>query len=279
MKKYALIGRRLGHSYSQRWFTSLFARLQLDDHSYSLCEMPSVEGLRSWVKREGICGMNVTVPFKCDVIGQLDALDATAQAVGAVNCITVSHTPHGDGLHLTGHNTDAPAFAETLMAAAGSRWPTDNAPNPVPHFPASAFSQPFDALVLGTGGAARAVAYALETLGARPTLASRNPQKTAATGSRWPVIGYDDIQRLPSADFQLLVNATPVGMHPDVDRSPIDIATLHIHPSTLLVYDLVYNPSPTLLMRQAAAAGATVTDGLAMLHRQAELSWMLYSSE
>ena len=273
MKKYALIGRRLGHSYSQRWFTSLFARLQLDDHSYSLCEMPSVEGLRSWVKREGICGMNVTVPFKCDVIGQLDALDATAQAVGAVNCITVSHTPHGDGLHLTGHNTDAPAFAETLMAAAGSRWPTDNAPNPVQHFPASAFSQPFDALVLGTGGAARAVAYALETLGLDILFVSRRPAQGSLRGK---TVDYATAYAL-AAERTVIVNATPVGMFPGCSASPWQRPDL-LTPRHLC-FDLVYNPSPTRFMQEAALRGATTSDGLTMLRLQAEKAWRIWGIE
>lgn len=249
MKRYALIGRRLGHSYSQQWFTDLFARLGLADHSYDLCEMPSVDSLRQWVHREGICGLNVTVPFKIDVIAELDDLDDTAAAIGAVNCISVE-----DG-RLIGHNTDATAFSETLPTVEST-----------------------EAIVLGTGGAAHAVAYALEQMGITPTLVSRTPEKTKTGNGKWGVIGYD---QLPSFIFHLsplIVNATPVGMYPDSDRSPIDPVHLSalITRHSSLVYDLVYNPSPTKLLQMASAMGAKTVDGLAMLHRQAELSWDLF---
>lgn len=261
MKKYALIGLHLGHSYSQQWFTDLFARLGLADHCYKLCEMPSVDGLRAWVQREGICGMNVTVPFKRDVIAQLDDLDATAEAIGAVNCITVEHT-HGstDGLRLTGHNTDAPAFAETLMA----------------HLSTFNFRFPHSALVLGTGGAALAVSHALQKLSITPILVSRDAERQIVGKSSWNVIGYDKMSIPLAHDAQLLVNATPVGMYPDTDSSPLPDSFKFSDYNIQLVYDLVYNPSPTLLMRQAASHGIQVTDGLAMLHRQAELSWQLF---
>ena len=255
MKRYALIGRRLGHSYSQQWFTDLFARLGLTDHRYDLCELHSVDGLREWANSKGICGFNVTVPFKIDVIGELDALDDTAAAIGAVNCVTVE-----DGC-LIGHNTDAPAFAETLMPLLPSLYG-------------------ISAIVLGTGGAARAVAYALQGLGISPTLVSRTPEKLKKERGKWEIISYDHISHLTFHLSPLIVNATPVGMYPDIDRSPLDITQLSSlaihHPS--LVYDLIYNPSPTLLMKQAASRGVKTVDGLAMLHRQAELSWELFKN-
>lgn len=264
MKKYALIGRHLGHSYSQQWFNDLFARLGLNDHSYTLCEMPSVDGLRAWVQREGICGMNVTVPFKRDVVAQLDATDPTAAAIGAVNCITVEHTrDSADGLRLTGHNTDAPAFAETLMSRLS----------------AFGLSLPHSALVLGTGGAAHAVACALQTLGIRATFVSRNAERLKVGNSIMDVVGYNDLHRLPAHDFPVLVNATPVGMYPDIDSSPLPSDFAFSDFNIQLVYDLVYNPSPTLLMRQAASQGLKAVDGLAMLHRQAELSWQLFNRQ
>ena len=264
MKKYALIGRTLGHSYSQQWFTDLFKRLGLDDHSYCLCEMEKVERLREWVSEEGICGMNVTVPFKRDVIPLLDGLDEAAAAIGAVNCITV------EGGRLIGHNTDAPAFTETLIHFLSTL-----------HSPLSALRSPLSTLhsplILGTGGAARAVAYALQGLGAKPTLVSRNPE--AVHYCHYTVISYDGLStlnpKLSTLNSQLIINATPVGMYPDIDATPLDsaqLSSLIAHHSSL-VYDLIYNPSPTLLMKMAAERGAKVTDGLAMLHRQAELSW------
>lgn len=236
MRRFALIGRRLGHSWSQRWFEELFQRLGLADHSYCLHEMESLDGLRQWVENEEISGFNVTVPYKQAIIPRLDELSPVAAAIGAVNCVCVS-----DG-RLIGHNTDAPAFSDTLR-------------NPRP------------ALILGTGGAAQAVGYALKQRGIRHLYVSRHP------AGHESVVGYADVPALIN-DFQMLVNATPVGMWPEVGVSPWP------WPERLgrfsEVYDLIYNPSPTLLLRLAAAQGAETHDGLAMLHRQAELSWQLW---
>lgn len=234
-RHYALIGKHLGHSWSQRWFEAMFAREGLKGHAYTLHEMSSLDRLREWVAEEHICGFNVTIPYKQAILPMLDALSPEADAIGAVNCVVVS------GKRLVGHNTDAPAFAHTLAQKN----------------PGTA------ALILGTGGAARAVAFALETLGIKHQLVSRHPSGDA--------IGYTEAASRPRG-FDILVNATPVGMWPNVDATPWPYETKGFR----LVYDLIYNPSPTLLMQQAAAAGVTVMDGLAMLHRQAELSWQLW---
>ena len=119
MKRFALIGRHLQHSYSQRWFEELFARLGLEDHSYELKEMPTLDGLREWVQTEHISGFNVTVPYKQEILPHLDAMDETATAIGAVNCVTVermsklqsdqvSESLSHSAIRLVGHNTDAP---------------------------------------------------------------------------------------------------------------------------------------------------------------------------
>jgi len=235
MKNFALIGKRLGHSWSQRWFEELFARLGLEGYSYQLHEMPSLDGLRQWVDEASISGFNVTIPYKKDIIPLLDELSPEAEAIGAVNCVCVN-----DG-RLIGHNTDAPAFRDTFN---GRQWTGA-------------------AVVLGTGGAAKAVSYTLEGMGIEHLLVSRNPIGKA--------ISYSEATALPPR-FNMLVNATPVGMWPNVDACPwpADLRRFKY------VYDLIYNPSPTLLMRRATAAGANVTDGLAMLHRQAELNWQLW---
>ena len=247
MKRFALIGRKLGHSYSQRWFEELFAREELEDYSYRLVEMASLEGLKEWVKKEGVNGFNVTVPYKQKIIAHLDALDETAAAIGAVNCVTV------EGDRLTGHNTDAPAFRETLERTL----PADNHPLPT-------------AFILGTGGVARAVAYALSELGIEYTFVSRHPEQHPNA------IGYNDLFTFHFSPFTLIINATPVGMYPDVDTTPLDLSPFTFNLSSFFVYDLIYNPSPTQLLREAAACGAKVKDGLEMLHRQAELSWDLF---
>ena len=245
MKRYALIGRRLGHSWSQQWFEALFQRLGLTNYSYSLCEMASLDGLRQWVEKEQISGFNVTIPYKQTIVPLLDELSPEAEAIGAVNCVCVN-----DG-KLVGHNTDAPAFGQTLDEAYHSTLNTQHS-----------------TLILGTGGAAHAVAYALKQKNIEYLFVSRK-----ASCGKENTIGYDRdaIQR---ARFDMIVNATPVGMWPDVDASPWPWPELLNE--KCLVYDLIYNPSPTLFLRQAAAHGAATIDGTAMLHRQAELSWQLW---
>lgn len=249
MKNYALIGRHLGHSFSQRWFETLFAQLGLSGYTYRLAEMPDLDGLRQWVADNRISGFNVTVPYKQSVMSLLDAVDATAAAVGAVNCVTVE-----DG-RLVGHNTDCQAFRETFREAL-----------PVPHTALQG-----EVLVLGTGGAARAVAYALGELGIKYLFVSRHPDQHRNA------ISYDEAaDRLQAQEATVIVNATPVGMFPDSETSPWPRTDLLAN--AVLVYDLVYNPSPTLLMRQAAASGVPAVDGLAMLHRQTELSWQHFQN-
>ena len=247
MKHFALIGRTLTHSLSKEYFDAQ----HFADADYTLCPMPSLNGLRRWVEEKGICGFNVTVPYKQAVIPHLDALSPEAEAIGAVNCVVVD-----DG-RLIGHNTDAPAFRRTLETLLNTKHLT----------PSSAF-------ILGTGGAARAVAYALGQLGISYRFVSRTPE-------RYPnAIGYNQLPTIHYPLPTLIVNATPVGMYPDVDSTPLSLTSpslpSHTPLTSLFVYDLVYNPSPTLLMRQAAALGAHTKDGLEMLHLQAELSWHLW---
>ena len=246
MRHYALIGRALSHSYSK----SCFDAQHFPDADYRLYETPSVEGIRQWVDREHIDGFNVTVPYKQAVIGQLDALSPEAGSIGAVNCVAV------DGGRLVGHNTDAPAFQQTLLEIK-------NHESSIRHFS--------HAYILGTGGAARAVAHALGQLGIPHTLVSRTPEKHENA------IGYSQLSTSDLQPSTLIVNATPVGMYPGVDATPFDITRAFGHPDiNAFVYDLVYNPSPTLLMRQAAACGAQTKDGLEMLRLQARLSWHLW---
>ena len=192
--KYGLIGKKLGHSWSQEYFTHKFAELGLTDHSYELFELPSVEGLKEWALREGLSGFNVTVPYKQEVIPQLDALDEVASAVGAVNCVTVEND------RLIGHNTDAPAFRDTLSSL-------------ITHH-SSPITQAF---ILGTGGAARAVAYALQQLAIPHTFVSRHPDHHTNA------ISYDQLSTLHFPLSTLITNATPVGMYPDTDRTPLEL--------------------------------------------------------
>ena len=233
-----LIGKTLAHSYSQRWFEELFRREGIADAHYGLYPTESLDGFRQWAFREGLDGFNVTIPYKEAIMPLLDELDDTARRIGAVNCVCVRQG------RLVGYNTDAPAFIDTLRPLL----------------------QPWHrhALVLGTGGAARAVGYALRQEGIACTFVSRNPLGKADT------VDYEEAARMMETCL-LVVNATPVGMYPCEDASPWQRDDLWT--DRHLCYDLIYNPDPTLLMRQASWHNAMTKSGLEMLCRQAELSW------
>lgn len=247
--RFALVGKRLGHSFSKKYFDSKFEMSGLDKYSYTLLEMPDLSDLTNIVSRCRLDGFNVTIPYKRDILPLLDSLDPTAEDIGAVNTVAVCHT--ASGIAMRGYNTDAPAFEQTLRPL-------------ITH-------QHRKALVLGTGGAAQAVAWGLKKLNIDFVFVSRHPELHTLS------IGYDTLLRLNRDDFdyQIIINATPVGMFPDIDSTPWcrpDLLT-----SGHICYDLTYNPSPTRFLKEAAAHGATIVGGLEMLHRQADLAFEIWT--
>lgn len=241
--RYALIGASLSHSFSKSYFEQKFRQLHSDD-TYSLVELDSLE--RLWQAVAGLDGFNVTIPYKQAILPLLDSLDPVAAEVGAVNVVKVLRS--ASKTVLRGYNTDSPAFLRTLTPMA----------DPDIH----------SALILGTGGAAQAVAWALRKLGIQYSFVSRNPHGTNQ-------ITYDEAY-LAAPGRELIVNATPVGTSPDVDSSPWQRQEL-LTPRHIC-YDLVYNPAPSAFLRQASAAGARTADGLAMLHLQADLAFQIWQS-
>lgn len=233
-----LIGNKLGHSWSQQWFEAMFRREGICGASYSLFELPSLNDIRSWAAEKKLDGFNVTIPYKQNIIPFLDELDPTVSAIGAANCIEIRQE------RLIGHNTDAPAFLQTLQPILRP-----------------CHSQ---ALVLGSGGASKAVSFALHQLGISHIVVSRHPENGNNT------IGYDQAANLANSHL-LIINTTPVGMWPNTEATPWP------HPHLLtpqhLCYDLIYSPKETRFLIEARQQGAATQNGLAMLHRQAELSW------
>lgn len=245
MKRFALLGRKLGHSFSRAWFSSLFDRLGLNSHEYINIETEDLGALRQRVKQEDLSGFNVTIPYKSEIIPLLDDIDPAAEKIGAVN--TVAVLSHGKWI---GYNTDAPAFRETLLPRL-KPWHTS-------------------ALVLGSGGASRAVTYILNEIGLDYRIVSRQPKQKDC-------LSYGLLTMLDVRNAGVIVNASPAGTFPAVDEQP-DIPYEGVDKYHLL-YDLVYNPPITRFMKSGMLYGADVMNGYAMLVRQAELAWSIWNKQ
>ena len=256
MKRYGLIGYPLGHSFSAGYFAEKFSREHIDA-TYENFPMSSLDGLRSMIAHSAdICGLNVTIPHKQKVMALLDELSEDAQAIGAVNVIAVRRRKSASGteVRLKGYNSDVIGFADSL----------------------SPLLRPCHrkALVLGTGGASCAVIAALRKMDMEILCVSRRHQASYCGA---PVITYSDVNADVLASHLLIVNCTPLGMSPKTDQAA-DIPYGSIT-ARHLAYDLVYNPAETLFLKKAAAQGATVKNGLEMLHRQAEASWRFWNAD
>jgi len=242
-RRYGLIGYPLAHSFSPGYCTELFVREGLPDYSYELFPVEAVEGLPEILHRN-IKGLNVTVPHKTAIISWLNDLDRDAWQIGAVNTLVRTGS-----YSWKGYNTDMPAFVQSLCAWYG--------PDPLPD----------QALVLGTGGSARAIRAGLVALGIHPVMVS-----CSGKGD----IGYADIQASLLAGATLLVQCTPLGMLPRTAESPP--IPYDLIDDRHRLYDLVYNPGETLFLARGRARGARVKNGLDMLHRQADLAWTIWKS-
>ncbi|MBI3174827.1 MAG: shikimate dehydrogenase [Chloroflexi bacterium] len=260
-----LIGYPLGHSLSPKIHHAALEACGLQGE-YSLFPIApdDLQGLRNLLThmRNGeIHGLNVTIPHKQNVIPLLDELTPTAQAIGAVNTISMR-----DG-KLTGDNTDAPGFLTDLGGLTGSRPDRKTAHQT---------SEVSKALVVGAGGSARAVVYALTHAGWDVTLSARRPEQAQALASEYhlPIYQFPIPDSQPPT-FDLLVNTTPLGMSPNVGASPWPE---HLaFPKDAAVYDLVYNPRETKLVRDARAAGLPARTGLGMLIEQAALAFEIWT--
>ena len=276
--EYGLLGYPLGHSFSRAYFNNKFAKEGIDAE-YLNFELQSVEELPQLLaEHPRLRGLNVTIPHKQAVIPLLDELSDEARAIGAVNVIRIERQESGTAKpYLKGFNSDVIGFVESIR------------PLLQPHHKR--------ALVLGTGGASKAVCRGLEKLGiewryvsrkrqtATPapdgpiTAPSASPKKpiTVPSGSPEGPLTYSDLTPSFIADYTVIVNCTPLGMFPRIDSSPeLPYAALSKHH---LLFDLVYNPGITQFMRQGRRFGATVKNGLEMLHLQADASWDFWNGK
>lgn len=248
METYGLIGKGIGHSFSPAYFQSKFIKFGRDA-VYLLFEPETISNLRQFIlKHNDIRGLNVTIPYKEAVIPFLDKLDATAKKVGAVNTIKIHRDKNK--IRLIGFNTDVIGFREALI-------------------PLISESKTIRALILGTGGSAKAVSYVLANTGIPFLKVSRKP----APG----ILSYDDLDQQMVESHVLIVNCTPLGMFPDSGTKP-EIPYRFISPKHIL-FDLVYNPPDTEFLKLGKAKGAKTEGGLKMLYRQAEASWLIWQSE
>lgn len=248
MKLYGLLGYPLGHSFSAKYFAEKFAKEGVDA-TYKNFEFAEVaDAVAYLLQQDDLQGFNVTIPHKQAIMPYLNGLSAEAEAIGAVNVVCVKRDADGM-VKLLGCNSDVVGFSNSIQPLLRPKLHSK-------------------ALVLGTGGASKAVMYGLRKLGVEPIYVSRTPKEGQLT--------YNDLTPEVMRDYKVIVNCTPLGMYPKVDACP-DIPYQYLTPDHLL-YDLVYNPLETLFMKRGAAQGAVVKNGLEMLHLQAEAAWVDWNS-
>jgi shikimate dehydrogenase len=249
MRTYGLIGYPLGHSFSRRFFTEKFA-LENKAEQYLNFEISPIDSVLDIVyDNPGLAGLNVTIPYKTQIIPFLDELDDTARLIGAVNTIRIEHREH-DRVYLKGYNTDVYGFEQSIL------------PLLKPHHR--------KALVLGTGGASKSVLFVFEKLGIETKLVSRNAIQNEA-------LSYNQLSRDIIEDYTIIINTTPLGTVPNTDTFP-EIPYQYLSENNLL-YDLVYNPPLTLFLQKGQQMGATVKNGYEMLELQALKSYEIWNRE
>ena len=242
MKIYGLIGRNIDYSFSRGYFSEKFSKENLTDHQYQNFDITSIELVSDILKNNSVEGLNVTIPYKEEIIPYLDELDGTAEVIGAVNVIQIKNK------RSIGFNSDYYGFYESLKPYLKSYMDK--------------------ALILGTGGASKAITHALKNLNIDFTYVSRNPD--------FSELSYTQLDDDIINSYKLIINCTPLGTHPNIDQSP-DIPYESLTDRHLL-YDLIYNPSTTLFMKKGLEKGANVVNGLKMLTLQAEKSWEIWNS-
>ncbi len=244
MKVYGITGWPLGHSFSKPYFEDKFARLGLVDHRYYNFPLKNIGELSDILaEHPDLCGFNVTIPYKKEIIGRLDWISPEAKKIGAVNCVKIV-----DG-KLKGYNTDAYGFREGLEKLIGSERPA--------------------ALVLGTGGACAAVCHVLADLDVKLFNVSRSKKLN--------YLSYGELTPELMESHRLIVNTTPLGTWPDTEQKPA-IPYEYIGGGHFL-YDLVYNPPVTAFLAEGLKCGAKTLNGETMLRAQAEKSWEIWNSE
>ena len=247
MKKLGLIGYPLGHSFSKKYYLEKFQKENIQHIDYDLYPIERISDFPSIFKNMDFYGVNVTIPYKIEVLDYLNELSEEAKAIQAVNCIRITHLANG-APYLKGYNTDAFGFEESLKPLLSQN---DKR-----------------ALILGNGGAAKAVIYTLDKLGIKYKLVSRTKQTDNYT--------YDELNAQILAEYTLIINCSPVGTFPNIAESPA-LPYEHISAKHLF-YDLIYNPEETTFLKKGKEKGARTKNGYEMLLLQAEKNWEIWNS-
>nr|MBP7471565.1 shikimate dehydrogenase [Prevotella sp.] len=247
MDKYGLIGFPLGHSFSKNYFNEKFVNEGIDA-KYINFEIPQITNLTEIIdSNPELKGFNITIPYKEKVISYLDSISSEARAIGAVNVVKVEH--NGKVVKLKGYNSDVIGFTKSIEPLLSKNHKK--------------------ALVLGTGGASKAIRYGLKSLGLEAVSVSRY--------ERPGTIKYENVTPEIIKEYNVIVNCTPCGMYPHTEECPnLPYDAMDSH---TILYDLIYNPDETLFMKKGAAKGAVVKNGLEMLLLQAFASWEFWNGK
>ena len=241
-----LIGYPLSHSFSKKYFTEKFEKEEISGYRYELFPIEDISEFPDFLDQNpSIIGLNVTIPYKERILEFINNQDDTSKNIGAVNCIKIDTV--NDKKVLTGYNTDTYGFEISLRPLL----------KPIHK----------KALILGTGGASKAVEYVLKKLNIESRYVSRTP--------RHNILGYKDLDIDIMKEYKIIINTSPIGMYPDIDNAP-SLPYKHISKDHLL-YDLIYNPQVTKFMQLGLNQGAIVKNGLDMLYGQAEKAWEIWN--
>ena len=238
MKRYGLVGRELGHSFSKEFFNKKFKQLDLKNYYYENYELENLSGLKELINKNNLSGINITTPYKEKILNHLDIIDNTAKKIGSVNTIKILNNK------LVGFNTDIIGFEKSILFAIKNRK---------------------NALILGDGGASKAVQYVFKKNNIKITIISRKSSRN-----------YNNLTKEDIINNLIIINTTTLGMYPDIKSYP-KIPYEYLNKNHL-VYDLVYNPKKTKFLEKAEKQGSHIINGYQMLKKQANEAWIIWQN-
>tara|TARA_B100001758_G_C18392222_1_gene603621 strand:- start:834 stop:1550 length:717 start_codon:yes stop_codon:yes gene_type:complete len=238
MKRYGLVGRELGHLFSKEFFNKKFKQLDLKNYYYENYELENLSGLKELINKKNLSGINITTPYKEKILNHLDIIDNTAKKIGSVNTIKIHNNK------LVGFNTDIIGFEKSILFAIKKRK---------------------NALILGDGGASKAVQYVFKKNNIKTTIISRKSSRN-----------YNNLTKEDIINNLIIINTTTLGMYPDIKSYP-KIPYEYLNKNHL-VYDLVYNPKKTKFLEKAEKQGAHIINGYQMLKKQANEAWTIWQN-